>query len=287
VSWLYQLFLDLRQRGRGLFFRERLRRELDQELQFHLDMREEQRSEGDAPQRAGLLARRQFGNISVVKELSQEMWHFGSLDTLIQDIRYGWRTMLRTPALSGVAILSLALGIGANAGIFALVDRVMLRVLPVKDPQQLVVLDDVLPYLEYKDLRDRNTMFQALACTASLSAVAVGDSDNPANSLNGRLVSGSYFDTLGVPAILGRSISPADDVNPGAHPVVVISYGLWRSRFHGDPSVIGQNLRLGAGQLSSGWGSGGFEEDRPVAPPARDFIIIGVMQPGFTGETVG
>jgi predicted permease len=287
VSWLYQLFLDLRQRGRALFFRERLRRELDQELQFHLDMREQNLAPGNAPQQAAFTARRQFGNVSVVKELSQAMWHFGSLDTLIQDIRYGWRTMLRTPALSGVAVLSLALGIGANAGIFALVDRVMLRVLPVKDPQQLVVFDDVLPYPEYKDLRDRNTIFQALAGTASLSAVAVGDSDNPADSLNGRLVSGNYFDTLGVHAILGRSISPADDVNPGAHPVVVISYGLWRSRFHGDPSVIGQNLRLGAGQLSSGWGSGGFEEDRPVAPAPRDFTIIGVMQPGFVGETVG
>jgi hypothetical protein len=94
-----------------------LRRELDQELQFHLDMREEQRPPGDAPEQAALAARRQFGNVSVVKELSQEMWHFGSLDALIQDIRYGWRTMLRTPALSGVAILSLALGIGANPAV--------------------------------------------------------------------------------------------------------------------------------------------------------------------------
>jgi predicted permease len=223
----------------------------------------------------------------VRQSFSEDMWHFGSVDALIQDIRYGWRTMLRTPALSGVAVVSLALGIGANAGIFALVDRVMLRALPVKDPQQLVVLDDVLPYPEYKDLRDRNTIFNALAGTASLSAVAVGDLDNSADSLNGRLVSGSYFDTLGVRAFLGRSISPADDVNPGAHPVVVISYGLWRGRFHGDPSVIGQTLRLGAGQLSSGWGSGGFEEDRPLAPAARDFTIIGVVQPGFIGETVG
>ena len=129
--------------------------------------------------------------------------------------------------------------------------------------------------------------FEALAGTASLSAVAVGDSDNPANTLNGRLVSGSYFDTLGVHADPRPRYFPADDVNPGGHPVVVISYGLWRSRFHGDPSVIGQNLRLGAGQLSSGWGSGGFEEDQPVAPAARDFTIIGVMQPGFIGETVG
>jgi hypothetical protein len=287
VLWLYQLFLDLRQRSRSLFYRERLRRELDHELQFHLEMRQQQLSPDDPHQQAAFAARRQFGNVSVVKEVSQEMWHFGSVDTLIQDIRYGWRTMLRTPALSGVAILSLALGIGANAGIFALVDRVMLRVLPVKDPQQLVIFDDVLPYPEYKEFRDRNTVFAAIAGTANLSAVAIGDSDNPANSLNGRLVSGSYFDTLGVHPILGRSISPADDVNPGAHPVVAISYGLWRSRFHGDPLVIGQNLRLGAGQLSSGWGSSGFEDAQPVAPATRDFTIIGVMQPGFTGETVG
>jgi predicted permease len=209
------------------------------------------------------------------------------LETLIQDIRYGWRTMLRTPGVSAVAVLSLALGIGANAGIFALVDRVILRVLPVKDPRQLVVFDDVLPHPQFKDLRNRFPVFDGVAGTARLRAVSVGDSDDPSNVLNGALVSGNYFDVLGVRPLLGHALTPADDTDPGAHPVAVISYATWKGRFHGDPSIVGRTIRLGAGQLASGWGSGGFEEDRPVVPAARDFAIIGVMPPQFIGETVG
>ncbi len=287
MHWLHQLWLDIRQRARYLIFRQRLQRELDDELQFHLEMRQQQCLGGDTAGDAVSRARRAFGNVSVVKELSQEMWHFNNFEAFVQDIRYGWRTMLRTPGISAVAVVSLALGIGANAGIFALVDRVMLRVLPVKDPQQLVILDNVLPYPEFKEFQDRQTVFQGMAGTASFSGVAVGDSDTSDDFLNGRLVSGTYFDTLGVHPILGRAISPSDDVSPGAHPVVVISYGLWRERFHGDLQIIGQRIRFGAGQISSEWGSGGFEEDRPVAPASRDFTIIGVLPPGFGGETVG
>jgi predicted permease len=215
------------------------------------------------------------------------MRRFGHLETLAQDLRYGWRTMLRTPGISAVAILSLALGIGANSGIFALVDRVMLRMLPVKDPRQLVILDDVLPHPEFKDIRERFPVFDGVAGVASLSAVSAGGLDDPANVLDGRLVSGNYFDVLGVRAFLGRTLSPSDDMDPGAHPVAVISYATWHGRFHGDPSIVGKSIRLGAGQLASGWGSSGFEEDRPVVPAARDFNIIGVTPPYFTGETVG
>jgi len=287
VSWLHQFFIDVRQWARYLFLRRRLQRELDQELQFHIEMRQQQLASAVGDAEADFAARRRFGNISVIKEVSQEMWRFGNLETFIQDIRYGWRTMLRTPGVSVVAVLSLALGIGANAGIFALIDRVLLRVLPVKDPGQLVVFDDVLPYPQYKDLRERYPVFDGVAGVASLTSVSTGDSDDPANVLDGRLVSGNYFDTLGVRPLLGRALSPADDINPGSHPVVVISYAAWRGRFHGDPSVVGQTIRLGAGQLASGWGSSGFEEDRPVAPASRGFTIAGVMPPGFAGETVG
>ena len=112
-------------------------------------------------------------------------------------------------------------------------------------------------------------------------------SDNPQNSLTGRLVSGNYFDVLGVQAFMGRALSDADDTNPGAHPEVVISYALWQGRFHADPTIVGKKIRLGAGRLDSGWGSGGFEEDRPVIPSNRDFLILGVMPPNFFGETVG
>src|SRR5579884_1481829 len=159
----------------------------------------------------------------------------GVIEILAHDVRYGWRTMLRTPGISAVAIASLALGIGANAGIFALVDHVILRALPVKDPRQLVLFDDPLSYPEFKDVRSRFPVFTGVGGVASLSAVQVGDGDDPTNVMEGRLVSGNYFDVLGVRPVRGRALSPADDVNPGAHPVVVISYGVWRGRFHGDP----------------------------------------------------
>src|SRR5260370_23789497 len=132
------------------------------------------------------------------------------LETLIQDIRYGWRTMLRTPGVSAVAVLSLALGIGANAGIFALVDRVILRVLPVKDPRQLVVFDDVLPHHEFKGCRNRYPVFDGVAGTARLRAVSVGDSADPSNAANGALASGNYFHVLPRPPLPGHAPTPAD-----------------------------------------------------------------------------
>jgi hypothetical protein len=209
------------------------------------------------------------------------------LDSFRQDVHYGVRIMLRTPGISTIAVLSLALGIGANAAIFSLVDRVLLSILPVKQPEQLVVFDDIQPYLNYKEFRSRSQVFSGLAGTASLKSVAFNGSDNPETSLTGRLVSGNYFQVLGVQSILGRALSPSDDTEPGADPQVVISYSLWQGRFHGDPAIVGKDIRLGAGQLSSGWGTGGFEENRPVNPSDRDFQIVGVMPPDFFGETVG
>jgi predicted permease len=209
------------------------------------------------------------------------------IEALLEDVRFAWRMMRRSPGVTAVAVASLALGIGANAGMFSLLDRITLQFLPVKDPQQLVLFDGGTSYLEYKKFRDRSSVFDGIAGTASLKGVRVDASDDPANTVIGRLVSGNYFRVLGVQPVLGRPLTPADDLVPGGHPVIVISYGLWRGRFHGDPAVVGKTLRLGAGWLSSGWGSGGFEEDR-AAPPSNDaFTIIGVMPPGFFGETVG
>jgi predicted permease len=215
------------------------------------------------------------------------MANLETIEALFHDVRYGWRMMLRAPGMSVVAVLSLALGIGANAGIFSLLDRVILRTLPVKDPQQLVLFDNGLSYPEYREFRDRSQVFQGVAGTASLSGVRVDESDDPANTIKGRLVSGNYFRVLGVAPLLGRALSSADNVVPGGHPVVTISYGLWQGRFHGDPAVLGETIRLGAGWLTSGWGSSGFEEDRVAPPTNGNFTVIGVMPPGFFGETAG
>jgi predicted permease len=288
MSWLYQIILDARQRFRYLFHRDRLQSELNEELQFHLEMRRQRRVEaGDADVDSRFAASRQFGNKSVISEVTQEMWRYGTLESLWQDIRYAWRYALRTPGITVVAVLSLALGIGANAGIFALVDRVILGILPVKDPQQLVLLDDSFPYLRYKDFVDRSQVFDGVAGTASLANVRLDESDSPESSVSGRLVSGNYFGVLGVQPLLGRVLSPSDDTSAGANPSVVISYAFWQARFHGDSEIVGKTLRLGSGKLSSGWSSGGFEEDQPVTPSSQDFVIVGVTQPNFFGETVG
>jgi macrolide transport system ATP-binding/permease protein len=250
--------------------RQRLEAEIQEEVEFH------------RRETAG-----SFGNVTAIHEQMRDASTIVWLETLLQDLRYGLRILARTPGISAIAILSLALGIGANAAIFSLVDRVLLSFLPVKQPQQLVLFDEIQPYPRFKEFRNRNQVFSGLAGSASLTGVVFNGSDNPENSLTGRLVSGNYFDVLGVQAYMGRPLPEADDTGDGAHPEVVISYALWQGRFHADPAIVGKTIRLGAGRLSSGWGSGGFEEDRPVVPLNRDFQILGVMPPSFIGETIG
>ncbi len=274
MDWLEQLWIDLRYRVRCLFHRDRMREDLEDEMRFHLDMRE-----GD---------RKRFGGITAIREMTQEMWRFGTLDTFMQDIRYGWRVALRTPGVSAIAVLSVALGIGANAGIFALVDRLVIRGIPVKDPQSLVIFSDqAFAWPRFDQFRQRTEAFESTAGVASLSGVRINDSDDPADTITGRLVSGNYFSTLGAGAMLGRTLNPDDDKTPGAHPLIVISYALWHARFHSDPDILNRKIRLGGAWLSSDWGSGGFEEDHPVIAGSREYSIIGVMPPGFFGETVG
>jgi macrolide transport system ATP-binding/permease protein len=250
--------------------RKRLDKEIQEEIEFH-------RSQSSGS----------FGNLTAIREQMRDASTSAAFESLLQDIRYGLRILARTPGVSAIAVLSLALGIGANAAIFSLVDRVMLSFLPVKQPEQLVLFDEVQAYPRFKEFRNRSQVFSGVAGTTSLVGVAFNGSDNPENSLTGRLVSGNYFDVLGVQAMMGRALSDAEDTDPGAHPEVVISYALWQGRFHADPAIVGKTFHLGAGRLNSGWGSSGFEGDRPIVPSNRDFVILGVTPPNFFGETVG
>lgn len=193
------------------------------------------------------------------------------MGALGQDIRYGWRQLLKHPGFTSLAILSMALGIGANTAIFSLVDTVLLRPLPVREPSQLIAVDGQLrngteftlqSYLNYKDYRDRNTVFSGLLAyrfvVASLSH----------NGVNERVwgfdVSGNYFDVLGVKPSLGRGFRPEEDQTPGSHPVMILSYACWQKRFAGDPSIIGQKILLNT----------------------HPFTIVGVAPPGFVGTEV-
>jgi predicted permease len=194
---------------------------------------------------------------------------------LLSDLRYALRTFAKSPVFAGVAVLSLALGIGANTAIFTLLDQVLLRLLPVRDPEQLVQLQwegsfygsntgyAALSYPMYKDFRDRNQVFSDVICRYALplSLGISGEGDR----LDGELVSGNYFQVLGVKAAIGRTITPDDDRIPGGHPVAVLSYRYWVERFHSDPAVIGQSLLINGRQLS----------------------VIGVSQAGFDSVEIG
>ena len=203
-----------------------------------------------------------------------------------QDLRYGIRMLVKNPGFTAIAVITLALGIGANTAIFTVINSVLLSSLPVKDPQQLVVLTnpdahgmsvgsedgdrDLLTYAEFQDLRDRNQAFSGVLAADSNAdrlPVAVESSGQVSNgsSASVGLVSGTYFSVLGVDAIIGRTFTPEVDNARDANPVAVIGYNFWQSRFGGDHSVLGRRLRI----------------------RQTSYEILGVMPSGFFGETVG
>ncbi len=197
------------------------------------------------------------------------------MGNLAQDLRYAARTFRRAPVFVVVAVLSLALGIGANTAIFSLVDQVLLRLLPVKDPQQLVILWGrgphygsnngryKLSYPMYEDFRDHNQVFSGMLCRwdTSMSVSAEGKSER----VNGELVSGTYFQVLGVGPALGRVFNSDDDRTPSGAPYAVLSYRYWLSRYAASPNVIGKKI------VVNGY---------PVT-------IVGVSQAGFDGTDPG
>lgn len=193
------------------------------------------------------------------------------MSALIQDVRFSFRRLLKSPGFTVVALLSLALGIGANASIFSLVNTVLLRPLPAAQPEQLVELFGALPnnsenqlisYPNYKDYRDRNEVLTGLL--AYRFAVMSLSHDGANERLWGFIVSGNYFDVLGVKPALGRTFTPEEDKTPNSHPVAVLSYGSWQRRFGGDPSIVGKSVLLNS----------------------HTFTIIGIAPKDFNGTEV-
>ncbi len=192
---------------------------------------------------------------------------------MFQDIRYALRMLAKNPAFACVVILTLALGIGANAAIFSLLDKVLLQSLPVTNPDQLAVLtsydpkegpdiDSSFSYPMYQDLRDRNSVFSGVIARAGAQMnVSYGDQTE---RVRGELVSGNFFEVLGVRPWAGRLFTQDDDRNPGAHPVAVLSYRFWESRFNKDPNLIGQTILV---------------NEKPVT-------VLGVTPPGFYGVSL-
>src|SRR5688572_18269539 len=168
-----------------------------------------------------------------------------------QDLRYAIRLLAKNPGFTAVVVFTLALGIGANAAIFSITDKVLLQTLPVQDPDQLVVLsaydpkegpgiESTFSYAMYQDLRDRNDVFSGVITRGSAQMnVSYADQNE---RVRGELVSGNFFDVLGVRPWAGRFFNQEDDRIPGANPVAVLSYGFWERRFGKDPSIIGKTI---------------------------------------------
>jgi putative ABC transport system permease protein len=266
-------------RVRGLWHSEAIHREITDELQFHIDMRvEENIRRGMSPDEARRDAERSFGNLTRIKEQGYDVRGGRWLETVWQDLRYGMRMLLKNKTVTLVAVLSLALGIGANTAIFSLLDALLLKTLPVKNSEQLVFVGGLeyhyppqldramrnipVPDPVYREMSEKNTVFSGIF-TFNQVEVTVNDG-SLAEQVSGELVSGNFFTVLGVGAHLGRMFTDDDDLMPGAHFVTVISYNYWRSRFGADPNIVGKKISINT----------------------HPFTIIGVSAQGFNGVDV-
>jgi putative ABC transport system permease protein len=256
--------------GLDRLFRRKRDQELEEELEAHLAMAARDRIEqGEDPQDAALAARREFGNRTLIQEITREMWGWNALATLGQDVRYALRGMRRSPGFTAVAVLSLALGIGANTAIFSLINALMLRPLPVPDPGRLVELLFKAPgqdhfnafdWRNYQHYRENNHVFSGLIA-ASDTPFAIRGAGLEPETVRGGYVSPNYFPTLGVNPVLGRLIGP-EDGSPGAPAnIAVVSWSYWQNRFNADPAVVGRQISDGTYPLT----------------------IIGVAPKGFVG----
>ena len=278
MSWLGEFV----RRIAMLLRRNQVTRDLEEEMQLHLDLRTRQQLDaGVATKDARAAARRRFGNPTLLRERSYIAWGWSWLESLAQDILYGLRAMLHSPGVTLVALLSLALGIGANTAIFSLMDAVMLRSLPVKNPQQLVLLgkadssgitndfgtSQLYSYPFYRELRQRNQVFSETAAIFSMSSDVHGtvSGRNQAEPMHVQLVSGTYFPLLGLQAMMGRTLTDEDDSTQGDHPVAVVSYSWWKKDLARDPNVLNRTLKIAD----------------------TTYAIVGVAPPEFFGTTVG
>src|SRR3989442_1162575 len=267
-------FGTLLHRIAALFRRRRLEKDLDDELRSHLEMAIELNARNA---RATTTARREalrgFGGIEQIKEIYRDQRGLPIIETTLQDLRFGFRMLRRSPGFSILAILCLTLGIGANAAVFSWVEGILFRPYPaVTHQEQLLALTGTargesgptgISWPDIVDLQRSCTLIDSFIVTKIMgTTLSIGDR---AEVTTGSIVSANYFDAVGVHPILGRGFEPGEDVGRNAHPVTVISYQLWKGRFKGDPQIIGKTQRLN-GVLHT---------------------IVGVTPEGFYGTFVG
>ena len=241
-------------RVRAWFRRRSREEELEEEVQSHLRMAANEHVEyGESAEQARTAALREFGNVGLVKDAARDMWGWRWLETLRQDVRFAARMLRRSPGFTAVAVLSLALGIGANTGVFSLINTLMLRLLPVRDPASLVELLHQYPgeprmngysWQSYEHFRDHNHVFSGLI-GFSPSRFDLRGEGLGGQTVDGEYVVGDFFPVLGVKPAIGRLIGPEDDRLGGAHSAVaVVSWSFWKSRFNLDPGILGKRIIL-------------------------------------------
>ncbi len=242
--------MGLVRRLQALFRRDEFENNLDDELKFHVEMKAKEFVEsGMTPEEARNAALRQFGNVTQAKEQARSAWTLPRFETLIQDVRYGLRQLRRNPGFTAVAVLTLALGIGANTAIFSVVNGVLLNPMPFPEPNQLVALHASKPnfeqgsisYPNFLDWQKQNHSFSAIAAYRSISLSLTGTGEP--ERINAEFITSDFFPLLGVKPLLGRTLAPGEDRIGGA-PVVLISEGLWRRKFDSSPRVLGNVLTL-------------------------------------------
>jgi predicted permease len=253
----------------ALFRRRRLDRDMEEELRFHLERRaEDLRRGGLAPAEAERQARVEFGAGQTCREQCREALGFRPFDEAMQDVRYTFRNLRGHPGFAAVAILSVALGIGANTAIFSLLNGVALKWLPVAAPEELFALNWSDPHTPRRFSWPAFQRFLAAVPQTPMTAVsrvarmnAIIDGAPAGEIAYGQLVSGEYFPVLGLRPALGRFFTPDDNRTVDGHPVAVLSYGFWQRRFAASPNALGQGIALNGAH----------------------FTIVGVAPPGFSG----
>jgi macrolide transport system ATP-binding/permease protein len=252
----------------GVIVPRRFRTRFRQEWEAELEYREELLARWDRLDWRNKLELlwRSLGAFWDALWLQRQRWE----DDMMQDLRFGFRMLLKNPGFTFIAVLTLALGIGANTAIFTLLDKVLIRTLPVEQPHQLVTFvrdgggaPAIFSYPLYADLRDRNEVLSGMVAYSQMP-FSLSDGSQSERVI-AQIVSGNYFAVLGVRPALGRVFLPEEDRTPGTHPVIVIGHGLWQRRFDADPAVIGKTLSLN-----------GYR-----------YTVVGVAPSEFTGTTRG
>src|SRR5262245_38391736 len=286
MEWFYICIARLR----ALVRREEVTRDYEEEMRLHIEMETEANLErGMSMPEALQAARRRFGNLGRIGDLAYEIRGGGWMDTLWQDLRYGFRQLLKSPGFTAVAVMTLALGIGANTAVFTLINALLLRTLPVTNPHELVAINAIrvqgrdfkggagffgsVSFPMYRDLRARQEVFTDISASGEVRSVrltiAAGSGTMEVDNVQANLVSASYWSVFGVQPALGRFFSEDEDRNPQssetAGSLAVLSYSFWERQFGRDPSVLDRTMLVGRSSCR----------------------VIGVAPRGFFGERVG